>query len=310
MPDDRPLATHRMITVPDYRLITLNDQDKDAGPGSPSLEDAARNIAASDGYTLVISVTQDLLPVGITVTIQDTAPHTTTDIPHLHLECPTGQLALGSPTGSTIGIDVEPGTYSIAVEHQGRDAASARRQEILHRYTSSDDFEALVDATPLTEQYTITMWRTGDVQDIDQNEVQFSYRPRDERGVLEVVPRVDGTPLTDLIDKFETDAGMRPSGDAYGGLVPQFFRFGPMEDHFHGRPGDAKTPLLGCECGEWGCWPLLARITTTDDLVIWDAFEQPHRPARDYTGFGPFRFDRHRYDDALGKLSRAVDEGS
>jgi hypothetical protein len=79
-----------------------------------------------------------------------------------------------------------------------------------------------------------------------------------------------------LIDRFESGAGTQPAGDAYGG----FFRFGLMEEHFHGRSTDAmepKTPVLGCECGEWGCWPLMARITATTDLVIWDCFEQQHR---------------------------------
>ena len=142
------------------------------------------------------------------------------------------------------------------------------------------------------------------------NEIQFGCQRRDDRGVLEIVPRIDRTPLTQLIDRFEAHAGMQPAGDAYGGLIPQFFRFGSMEDHFHGRSTDAmgpKTPLLGCECGEWGCWPLMARITVADDLVTWDAFEQPHRPARDYTAFGPFQFDRHQYDDAVRELSATVD---
>ncbi|MEU9609304.1 hypothetical protein [Streptomyces sp. NPDC048057] len=66
-------------------------------------------------------------------------------------------------------------------------------------------------------------------------EILFDCRRHADRGVLEVVPCIDGTPLTDLVDQFEMNAGMQPAGDAYGGLIPQFFRFGPLEDHFHGR---------------------------------------------------------------------------
>ncbi|MET9296455.1 hypothetical protein [Streptomyces sp. NPDC003077] len=139
------------------------------------------------------------------------------------------------------------------------------------------------------------------------NEIRFDCQRRDGYdNAHEVIPCVDGKALTDLIDKFETEAGMQPAGDAYGGLIPEFFRFGPMTDHFHGRSTKAmgpKTPVLGCECGEWGCWPLTARITVTEDLVIWDSFEQPHRPQRDYMAFGPFQFDRNQYDDALQALS-------
>jgi hypothetical protein len=156
------------------------------------------------------------------------------------------------------------------------------------------------------------MWREAmfwEDQGVASNEIRFDYQQHGDRDVLEIIPRIDGAPLTDLIDRFETDAGMQPAGNAYGGLIPRFFRFGPMEDHFHGRSTSAmgpKTPVLGCECGEWGCWPLMSRITVTAELVTWDSFEQPHRKARDYTAFGPFRFDRHLYDDALQTLSAAI----
>ncbi|MEU4087752.1 hypothetical protein [Streptomyces aureus] len=144
------------------------------------------------------------------------------------------------------------------------------------------------------------------------HKIRFECRRYDDHGSLEVVPYIDGSPLTDLIDRFETGAGMHPAGDAYGGLVPQFFRFGPMEDHFLGRSAGTagpKSPLLGCNCGEWGCWPLMADITVTSALVTWDSFEQPHRRERDYSGFGPFQFDRPQYDGALKDLSAALNSG-
>lgn len=50
----------------------------------------------------------------------------------------------------------------------------------------------------------------------------------------------------------------------------------------------------------------MARITATTDFVTWDAFEQPHRKARDYVAFGPFQFDRHQYDGALRALSAVI----
>lgn len=150
------------------------------------------------------------------------------------------------------------------------------------------------------------------------NEVRFDCRPRREDdgeggyedGVLAVVPVVDGVPLTALVDGFETAAGMQPAGDAYGGLVPEVQRAGAVADRFLGRPdgtGRPRTAVLGCVCGDVGCWPLMARIVVTADLVVWDSFEQPHRPGRDYTGFGPFRFERGRYEDALRVLAAQVD---
>jgi len=127
-------------------------------------------------------------------------------------------------------------------------------------------------------------------------------------GAIEVVPSIDNEPLTGLIDAFERARGYQPP-DGYGGIIPSFYRFEPLDAHYLGRsaprPG-AKVPLLGCECGEWGCWPLLATIRATAETVTWSDFEQPHRKDRDYAEFGPFVFDRAQYDEALAHLTSAV----
>lgn len=135
--------------------------------------------------------------------------------------------------------------------------------------------------------------------------IAFTVRWLPERRVHDIVPTSDGQMLLDLIDRFELDAGMRPAGGAYGGLIPAFYRYGPLDEHFLGKenPGlGPKTVVLGCECGEVGCWPLMAQITPTGNLVVWSAFEQGHRPTRDYSQFGPFLFDREQYDAALQTL--------
>ncbi len=139
--------------------------------------------------------------------------------------------------------------------------------------------------------------------------VGFSAGERsDLGGVLEIVPHVDDMPLTTLVGVFEQDRHYNPA-DGYGGIVPSLCRFGPLRAHYLGasqkRPG-SKVPLLGCECGEWGCWPLLATIRATDEYVQWSEFEQPHRRDRDYSGFGPFVFERNQYEDALSQLASAL----
>ena len=124
---------------------------------------------------------------------------------------------------------------------------------------------------------------------------------------IEVVPVVDGVPLTTLVHAFERAADMEPRTEPYGGLIPANFRFERASEHYFARtvtqPKTEKTPLLGCSCGEWGCWPLLARIDVQPDLVRWRDFEQPHRPARDYSALGPFEFDRADYDAAVAALA-------
>lgn len=144
------------------------------------------------------------------------------------------------------------------------------------------------------------------------NLVTFLVRGRVD-GAIEIVPAVDDAALTDLVDAFEASSRMEPRGDAYGGLIPAHFNFGPLELHFLGSSrwsADGRVPLLGCSCGEWGCWPLLARIVCTPDFVMWTDFQQPHRKRRDYTAFGPFHFARAQYEDALaGALAGVPAEG-
>jgi hypothetical protein len=60
--------------------------------------------------------------------------------------------------------------------------------------------------------------------------------------------------------------------------------------------------LLACQCGEVGCWPLTARISTSSELVIWDSFQQSHRRERDYSSFGPFIFEAYQYRKAVALL--------
>lgn len=139
--------------------------------------------------------------------------------------------------------------------------------------------------------------------------VAFALRPRKDLGdVVEVVPVVAGIELTGRIHQFELQHGMETRPLSYGGLIPAFFRFGPAEVHYLGRDGafgsdDGKVPLLGCECGEWGCWPLRARVIVGDETVTWTDFEQPYRKERDYSGFGPFVFDRHEYESAISDIA-------
>jgi hypothetical protein len=135
-------------------------------------------------------------------------------------------------------------------------------------------------------------------------EVLGEYKPV----VYVVTPVVNGAPLTQLIKSFEDGQQFEPAG-GYGGLVPQFFDYGPLDRYLMGdcEPDSYWARLgsiyvLGCDCGEVGCWPLLCRVTLDSDAVVWDRFKQPHRPERDYSQFGPFVFDAAQYRTAVRAL--------
>jgi hypothetical protein len=75
---------------------------------------------------------------------------------------------------------------------------------------------------------------------------------------------------------------------------------------------DGTVALGICDCGEPGCWPLLARVTVDEARVTWSEFRQPHRgpSARaghwTYESFGPFVFERDAYQHALTHPTRAT----
>ena len=107
-----------------------------------------------------------------------------------------------------------------------------------------------------------------------------------------VDPVLGSTSLRDLVVRFESRRGWEPAG-GYGPLalnaseVPvRFLRSG-------------RASLLGCTCGDEGCWPLEAAVDVGPARVTWSDFAQPHRPERTYDGFGPFVFPRAPYEAAV-----------
>lgn len=102
-------------------------------------------------------------------------------------------------------------------------------------------------------------------------------------GALSVTPCIDGTPLTTLVGEFS----------------------GALERYFCGQAGNQDESdneeiyVLGCECGEVGCWPLVTSVTRVEGGYRWATFRQPHRPQRNYGAFGPFVFEKGQYEEAV-----------
>jgi len=147
------------------------------------------------------------------------------------------------------------------------------------------------------------------------NKISFEIAEIDGAG-LSLTPCVDDTPLSALISEFETANDYIDPAGGYGGIVPSDFDYGPLLQYFCGQarnPGvsdnDGEIFVLGCECGEVGCWPLMASVTRVRDGYRWSGFIQPHRPERNYDGFGPFVFEKDQYEaavrDAVLRLKRA-----
>jgi hypothetical protein len=143
--------------------------------------------------------------------------------------------------------------------------------------------------------------------------VGFEIRPwgGEPGGARELLPLVDGMSLVDLVAGFEKAAGYDMAG-GYAGLVVDHFNFGDLTSYLTGEPGSSyweeqgAIALLGCDCGEVGCWPLAVRVVVDEEFVTWRGFAQPHRPKRDYDTFGPFVFDRTQYYQAVRRAVREI----
>jgi hypothetical protein len=141
------------------------------------------------------------------------------------------------------------------------------------------------------------------------NTLSFSISNPERSDVTVVTPVIDGVELTELVTQFEIAQGYNDPAGQYGGLVPDWFNYGPLDRYFladttssYFANNPARIYVLGCECGEVGCWPLECTVDVREDAVVWRDFRQPHREKRDYAGFGHFTFNRAQYEAALAGL--------
>ncbi len=149
------------------------------------------------------------------------------------------------------------------------------------------------------------------------NDVAFVWDESALEGLGAVRVEVDGRDLADIVREVELPyaeaEGHRDIAGSYVGLRPGQLS-GPLTAHFMGAAGSdlacgprSKTVLLGCDCGEAGCWPLMAEVTVDDRTVTWRAFEQPHRRSKwSYEALDELRFDRSDYEAALEQAQTLV----
>jgi hypothetical protein len=145
--------------------------------------------------------------------------------------------------------------------------------------------------------------------------IRRPYREGDWDSGIQI--KINGRDLVELVraaeNAFAYKEGSPAIAGAYAGL-PLGDDTCPPSRHFLGEPSarlyryDRKTQILGCECGEVGCWPLLCLIEASKTRVKWSQFEQPHRSGMrtkaqwSYDELGPFEFDRGQYERALEAL--------
>lgn len=181
----------------------------------------------------------------------------------------------------------------------------------------------------------------------------FEQRPTQQSRTYELRLLIDGVDLVDLIRPvelpFATAEGNPANAGRYSGLHwPQSMGHVLLLEHYLGQPDPyysykGRTQILGCECGEPGCWPLVCRIVANARTVEWSDFQQCHRVGRPlprrlralaretdrsglrpavraelalreavsgvwtYDSIGPFVFDRAQYEEALLAVTHGAD---
>jgi hypothetical protein len=152
------------------------------------------------------------------------------------------------------------------------------------------------------------------------NTIQFMVQPHREgdwsSGVRIIV---DGQDLTQFVRATELPFASLEGRDSmagkYAGLSPDGLV--PPSKHFLGVPAkawydyDSRIQIMGCECGEVGCWPLVCKILINEKSVVWSDFLQPHRAEgrKGVVWSYPdlmFEFDRRQYESALAQMGHAV----
>ena len=122
---------------------------------------------------------------------------------------------------------------------------------------------------------------------------------------------VNGRNLVDILREVELPFSAREGNPNLAGnyvglppeevFLPSPHLLGEATTYYDHDSAEGKIAVLGCVCGEPGCWPFLVNITLRDDVVIWSGFEQPHRSSWRYDDLRSFVFDRTRYLSALSR---------
>lgn len=125
--------------------------------------------------------------------------------------------------------------------------------------------------------------------------------------------RINGQRLLDLIHDWEEEREPDDAKKITLSHAPIFYYYGRYlygwlneKLHRNDTAPEHRATILGCRCGEIGCWPLQATVTLAEGTVTWSDFFQPFRPESTlYQDFGPYIFDRIQYET---EVRRAIDE--
>ncbi|MEU6862780.1 hypothetical protein ABZ924_05795 [Streptomyces sp. NPDC046876] len=169
------LAEHRLLAVPDRRVIELYDADAYVGTAAV-LDQLDEHVVAGDGYHLYIGSLQSGVGVEVAIRVHDAPPAMwppADGSTELTLECATGTLIVGEFTAGVAG-EVElprPGVYRVRASWQGREStahqASAIRLRAVEEQWNRTATRQALDTLAGSETYGFDMWYLHEPEDED-----------------------------------------------------------------------------------------------------------------------------------------------
>jgi hypothetical protein len=148
-------------------------------------------------------------------------------------------------------------------------------------------------------------------------EFKIEHAKKQEYHVLNIY--INNENLIDILKDYEKQFGENNPGK-YDGICIYYFDDIDIIKHFMGEADKknilnytGKTQILGCTCGEPGCWPFLIKINISGNVIIWNEYEQPFRSKKrcgekywNYSNLKALKFNRVEYENKLKNISAEI----
>jgi len=160
------LDTASLVFIPNYQFFSVRDYDMYERPGATeALIAAHKTIVAAGDCEVFVVCAQDLLKVGLTVSLYDAPvgvdPTGWDSTRRFTLPFPTGVLHAGDGFGNVINLELpHTGSYAVILQYSGRDEAAATllREWPVAAALPLDQTREVLDRWAGLERYQITVF--------------------------------------------------------------------------------------------------------------------------------------------------------
>ena len=107
------------------------------------------------------------------------------------------------------------------------------------------------------------------------NKIEFIVE-KDETYPISIDIVIDNKLLSEIMKEYEYPMAKKEGSPSIAGDYNAIPLPENYKEYYLGND-TPKTMVLGCDCGIASCWPLMLKIESQDEKIIWKDFEQVHR---------------------------------